>query len=245
MAEIVSVLSGKGGGGKTLIAINMAVYLAALDKKVLILDGNFESRGVDVALGMESQVIYDIADVVKGNCRIRQAITKSKEFNNLYIMEPPLLKKECSVSVMELSVLIDRIREKFDYIIIDSPSGLNRLSELYGRKADRILMVTTQEPECLRSGQSLLRSIKENCGTGTGTQIGLLINMVRLKLADNGYFQDVEDIAESFGLDVCGVLPYDESMNVAFNNGVPSISLKNTAAAEHLKRVMQRFLLTE
>ncbi len=241
MAEIVSVLSGKGGSGKTFIAVNMAVYLAGLDKKVLILDGNFESRGVDVALGMESRVIYDIADVVKGNCRIRQAIIKCGDYRNLYIMEPPLLKKEGSVSLMELSVLIDRIRDRFDYIIIDSPSGINRLSELFGRKSDSILMITTQEPECVRSGQSLVQTLRE----ANNTQTGLLINMVRLKLADNGYFQDVENIAESFGLDVCGVLPYDESMNVAFNNGIPSISLKNTAAAEHLTRVIQRFLLTE
>lgn len=241
MSEIITVLSGKGGTGKTLFAVNMGVYLALQGKRVLILDTNFASRGVDLALGLESRVIYDIVDVLNGDCRIKQALVRSKEYENLFIMEPPAVKKGGEVSFLEISVLIDRVKSDFDYIIIDTYGGMSSLSQSLGARADRVLLITTQDPASVRSGQSILSNLKDR-GVNDAE---LLINKVKLKLADNGYLMDVEDIAESFGIRVCGVIPYDETMHVAFNNGRPAVDMDNSKGAEHLSRVIQRFLLTE
>ena len=241
MAEIITILSGKGGTGKTLFAVNTGVHLALRGKKVLIMDMNFSARGVDSALGLEGRVIYDMVDVLKGDCRIKQALVKSREYENLYIMEPPAVKKSSEVSLLELAVLAERAGKDFDYIIIDTSGGINSVTEGFGPKSDRVMLITTQDPVSVRSGQSLLAALRSR-----GTEnIRLLINKVKLRLADKGYLMDVEDIAETFGIEVCGVIPYDESMHVAFNNGRAVVDIEDSAGAEHLNRVIQRFLLTE
>ncbi len=240
MSQIISVLSGKGGTGKTLFAINMGVYLAKKGSKVLIFDANFFSRGIDIALGMESRVIYDMVDVIKGDCRIKQALVKNRKYETLYIIEPPILRKKGGITLIEMSVLLERLKKDFDYIIIDTPGGVSPVTEGLASKSDKIMLVTTQEPGSVRTGQSVLNVLKQR----GKTDVMLLINQVKMKLTDKGFLMDVEDIAESFGTEVCGVIPYDESMNVAYNNGYPSIDMDESAASEHLSRVMQRFLLT-
>ena len=241
MSKIITVLSGKGGTGKTLFAVNMGVHLALRGEKVLILDTNFAARGVDIALGLESRVIYDMVDVLNGDCRIKQALVQSRKYENLFIMEPPAVKKGGGISFLELSVLIDRVKSGFDYIIIDTSGGISSVSEGLGARSDKVMLITTQDPVAVRAGQSLL-SVLKNRGV---KDTELLINKVKLKLADNGYLMDVEDIAESFGIEVCGVIPYDEPMHVAFNNGQAVVDIEDSKGAEHLNRVIQRFLLTE
>ncbi|MBQ4340476.1 MAG: AAA family ATPase [Firmicutes bacterium] len=241
MSEIITVLSGKGGTGKTLFTVNMGVHLALKGKKVLIMDTDFGARGVDIALGMESRVIYDMVDVLKGDCRIKQALVENRKYSGLFILEPPVVKKGGGISLIELSVLIDRVKSGFDYIIIDTPAGMSSVTEGLAAKSDKILLVTTQDPVSVRSGQSLLTSLKDR-----GIKdVELLINKVKLKLADKGYLMDVEDIAESFGTEVCGVIPYDEAMHVAYNNGCAVVDIEDSRGADHLNRVIQRFLLTE
>lgn len=241
MAEIITILSGKGGTGKTLFAVNIGVFLALRGKRVLIMDGNFQARGVDLALGMEGRVVYDMVDVLNGDCRIRQALTRNKKYENLYILEPPIVKKGGGISLLEFSVLMDRVREDFEYVILDSSSASTAVSEGLGLRGDKVLMVTTQDPISVRAGQSLAGTLKAR---GV-KEISLVVNQVKIKLTDKGYLTDVEEIAEGFGVDVCGVIPYDDSMHVAFNNGQATVGMEDSAAAEHLTRVIQRFLLTE
>ena len=136
MSEIITVLSGKGGTGKTLFAVNMGVHLALKGNKVLILDTDFAARGVDIALGLESRVIYDMVDVLKGDCRIKQALVESRKYSGLFILEPPAVKKGSGISLIELSVLIDRVKNGFDYIIIDTPAGMSSVTEGLAAKSD-------------------------------------------------------------------------------------------------------------
>ena len=241
--EILTVLSGKGGTGKTLMASNIGARLAADGKKVLIIDGNFQSRGVDMALDLESRVVYDMVDILKGDCRIRQALTKHHKYSELYILEPPVFRKGGGISMMEFEVLLERVKKGFDYVILDTSSSSTDVSVRMALLSQRCMLVTTQDPVSVRAGQSLLAEMKrqgvppENCR--------LLINNVRLKLADEGYLTDVEDIADAFGIPVCGVIPYDENMHVAFTNGCPVADLEDSEAGAHLSRVIHRFLLTE
>lgn len=240
MAKIITVLSGKGGTGKTLFAVNLGAYLALQGKKVLIFDADFHSRAVDLALELESRVIYDIVDVINGDCRIKQALVKSRRYEGLYIMEPPILSKKGEISLLEIEVLLGRLKPDFDYIILDTTGGLSSAAESFGKMSDQVLLVTTQEPAAVRTGQSLISMLKDE-----GVKdISIVINKVKMKLSDEGYFLDVEDIAEELGVGVCGVIPEDENMNVAYNNGQVIVDIENSAAAEHLNRVISRFLLT-
>lgn len=243
MPEIITVLSGKGGTGKTLMAANLGVRLAADGKKVLIIDGNFQSRGVDMALDMESRVIYDMVDVLRGDCRIRQALTKHHQYKNLSILEPPIFRKGGGIRMVEFETLLERVQEGFDYVIIDTSSSSTEVCVQMGLLSDRCMLVTTQDPVSVRAGQSLLAALKEK--GMEPEKCRLLVNGVRLKLADEGYLMDVEDIADAFGIPVCGVIPYDENMHVAFSNGYPVADLEDSEAGAHLSRVFRRFLLTE
>ena len=242
MPEIITVLSGKGGTGKTLMAANLGVRLAADGKKVLIIDGNFQSRGVDMALDMESRVIYDMVDVLRGDCRVRQALTKHHQYRNLSILEPPVFRKG-GIRMVEFETLLERVQEGFDYVIIDTSSASTDVSVQMGLLSRRCMLITTQDPVSVRSGQSLLHALKE--AGMEPERCRLLVNCVRLKLADEGYLIDVEDIADAFGIPVCGVIPYDENMHVAFSNGYPVSDLDDSEAGAHLSRVFRRFLLTE
>ncbi|GEM_PF-553632 len=242
MPEIITVLSGKGGTGKTLMASNLGIRLAADGKKVLIIDGNFQSRGVDMALDLESRVIYDMVDVLRGDCRVRQALTKHHKYSNLSILEPPVFRKG-GIRMVEFEVLLERVGEGFDTVIIDTSSASTDISVRMGLLSDKCMLVTTPDPVSVRSGQSLLSELKKE-GL-PADRCRLLVNCVRLKLADEGYLADVEDIAEAFGIPVCGVIPYDENMHVAFTNGCPVADLEDSEAGAHLSRVFHRFLLTE
>lgn len=243
MPEIITVLSGKGGTGKTLMAANLGVRLAADGYKVLIIDGNFQSRGVDMALELESRVIYDMVDVLRGDCRIRQALTRHHKYPDLYILEPPVFRKGGGIRMVEFETLLERVQEGFDYVIIDTSSSSTEVCVQMGLMSRRCLLITTQDPVSLRAGQSLLAALKEK--GMPSERCRLLVNNVRLKLADEGYLLDVEDIADAFGIPVCGVIPYDENMHVAFSNGCPVADLEDSEAGAHLSRVFHRFLLTE
>lgn len=238
MEKIIAVVSGKGGVGKTLMASNLGVHLAAQGKKTVIVDLNFQARGADLALGLESRVVYDIADVLSGVCRLRQATVKSKRHPGLFIMEPPLVKENVKVGPVEIKVLCEKLSDVFDWIILDMASGAAEPFEGIAALAKRVMVVSTQDPISVRTSEAVIRGLNNR-------QVWdrkLLLNQVKMNLTDKGYLMSVEDIVEILGIPLCGVLPYDDHIHVAFSNGNPIISKKDSPAGQHMEQIISRFM---
>ena len=238
MEKVMAIVSGKGGVGKTMIASNLGVVLSRMGKKTVILDLNFQARSADLALGLESGVIYDIGDVLEGTCRLRQALVRHKEFEGLAVMEPPIAKESCQIGPIEVKVLCEKLSEIFDVILLDLAAGADEAFEGIISLAQRILVVTNQDPSSVRAVECLLKKMDKR---GTKKK-KLLVNQVKMKLTERGYLTSVEDIAELLGIELCGVIPYDEHIHVAFNNGSPIAGREDSRGGEYIRRIAERFL---
>lgn len=238
MEKVIAIVSGKGGVGKTMMASNLGVVLSQMGRKTVIVDLNFQARSADLALGLESGVIYDIGDVLEGTCRLRQALVKHKEFEGLAVIEPPIAKEKGQIGPIEIKVLCEKLCELFDVILLDMDAGANEAFEGIISLAQRILVVTNQDPSSVRATERLLKKMDKR----EVKNKKLLVNQVKLKLTERGYLTSIEEIVELLGLELCGVLPYDEHIHVAFNNGTPIAGRKDSYAGDYIRRIAERFL---
>lgn len=238
MEKVIAVVSGKGGVGKTLMATNLGVYLAEKGESVVIVDLNLQARGADLALGLASRVVYDLADALSGVCRLRQAAVKSKRFPGLAVIEPPLMKEHVNISPLEIQVLCEKLSQEYRHVILDMAPGAGEAFEGIVSLARRALVVTTQDPISVRACGRVIAAVeKRQVPEGR-----LLINQVRLSLTDRGFLPAVEEIAQELRLPLCGVLPYDDHIHVAFTNGNPVISRRDTPAGEHMEKILSCFM---
>ena len=150
MSEVIVVTSGKGGVGKTTTSANVGTGLAKLNKKVVLIDTDIGLRNLDVVMGLENRIVYNLVDVVEGNCRITQALIKDKRYPNLYLLPSAQTRDKTSVSPDQMKKLIDELKEEFDYIILDCPAGFDQGFKNAIAGADRALVVTTPEVSAIR-----------------------------------------------------------------------------------------------
>lgn len=238
MEKVIAIVSGKGGVGKTMIASNLGVVLSQMGKKTVIVDLNFQARSADLALGLESGVIYDIGDVLDGTCRLRQALVRHKEFEGLAVMEPSIAREGFRIGPIEIKVLCEKLSEMFDVILLDMAAGADEAFEGILSLARRVLVVTNQDPSSVRATERLLKKIDRR----EIKNKKLLINQVKLKLTERGYLTSIEEIVEQMGLELCGVLPYDDHIHVAFNSGKPIVGREESYAGSYIRKIVERFL---
>ena len=137
MSEVIVITSGKGGVGKTTTSANVGTGLAKLDKKVVLIDTDIGLRNLDVVMGLENRIVYNLVDVVEGNCRPKQAMIKDKRYNNLYLLPSAQTRDKTSVTPEQMVALVDELREEFDYIILDCPAGIEQGFKM--KKSDLII----------------------------------------------------------------------------------------------------------
>lgn len=220
MGEALAIVSGKGGVGKTTIAANLGTALALLGKKVVVLDTDIGLRNLDIALGMENRIVYDMVDVLEGVCRIRQALIKDKRFEGLYLMPSSQMRDKNTITPTQMKVLCSKLKEKYDYVIIDSPPGIDVGYQNAIAGADAVLLVTTPEVATIRDADKVLKDVK---GKGIEKNM-LIINKNRSDLIIKGILPGIDQIINTLKTEVIGIVPDDDSVFISMNCGVPIAS---------------------
>ncbi|HHU74795.1 MAG TPA: septum site-determining protein MinD [Clostridiales bacterium] len=230
MGEVIVVTSGKGGVGKTTTTANVGTGLAMLGKKVVLIDTDIGLRNLDVVMGLENRIVYNLVDVIEGNCRIRNALIKDKRYPNLYLLPSAQTRDKNSVSPEQMKKLADELREEFDYILMDCPAGIEQGFKNAIAGADRALVVTTPEVSAVRDADRIIGLLEAN----DVSQIHLVVNRIRMDMVKRGDMMSSEDVCEILAIDLIGVVPDDENIVIATNQGEPLVGSDSLAGRAYM-----------
>lgn len=230
MGEVIVITSGKGGVGKTTTTANIGVGLAELNKKVVVMDTDLGLRNLDVVMGLENRIVYNLVDVIEGNCRIKQALIKDKRYENLYLLPSAQTKDKSAVTPQQVKKLTEELAEDFDYVIIDCPAGIEQGFQNAIAGANRAIIVTTPEVSAIRDADRIIGLLEKN----QIKKIDLIINRIRMEMVKRGDMMSVEDVTEILAVDLLGAIPDDEQIVVATNQGEPVIGMDSLAGQAYL-----------
>ena len=234
-SEVIVVTSGKGGVGKTTTSANIGTGLAKSGKKVCLIDTDIGLRNLDVVMGLENRIVYNLVDVVEGNCRVKQALIRDKRYNGLYLMPSAQTRDKSAVSPGQMVKVIEHLREQFDYIILDCPAGIEQGFQNAIAGADRALVVTTPEVSSIRDADRII-GILEAKGF---KKIDLIINRIRFDMVKRGDMMSSQDVVDILAIPLIGLIPDDESVVVSTNQGEPLVG-NNTPAGIAYANVVSR-----
>lgn len=237
MSDIIVVTSGKGGVGKTTTAANLGIGLANLQKKVVMVDTDIGLRNLDVVLGLENRIVYNLVDVIEGRCRLKQALIRDKRQKELYLLPSAQTRDKTAVTPEQMRKLCDELRTQFDYVLLDCPAGIEQgfFNAIAG--ADRAVVVTTPEVSSIRDADRII-GILESSGL---TDVFLIINRIRPDMVRRGEMMSVEDVEEILAVPLIGVIPDDEQVVVATNQGEP-VTGAGSLAGRAYQNISRRIL---
>lgn len=238
MGQVILITSGKGGTGKSMFATNLAATVSNMSKKVVVLDMDLGLRNLDLYLGMENRVVYDVYDVLTGLCRIRQALIQDKRFDNLYFMAASPNRDQGELTPLHMKVLCSKLRKKFDYIIIDSPSGIYDGLVIASSDADGAIIVTNPEYSALRDADVLDREL---INLGIKKRF-VVLNKVMADMMNLGYSPKLEEITTLVRAPLIGAIQFDENIHISTNLGIPIIMKKGTYIRQNFTRIAERVL---
>lgn len=238
MGEAIVVTSGKGGVGKTTTSANIGTALALLGKKVCMVDTDIGLRNLDVVMGLENRIIYDLIDVAEGRCRVNQALVKDKRFDELYMLPAAQTKDKNDVSPEQVRKIIEQLKPDHDYVVIDCPAGIEQGFRNAIAGADRAIVVTTPENAAVRDADRVIGLLEKS-------QIEspkLVINRIRPNLLKSGDMLEVDDICQVLAIDLLGIVPDDEQVIKAANSGEPTVLNPDSRAAIAYRNIARRLL---
>ncbi|MFD1065386.1 septum site-determining protein MinD [Oceanobacillus locisalsi] len=239
MGEAIVITSGKGGVGKTTTSANIGTALALMDKKVCLIDTDIGLRNLDVIMGLENRIIYDIVDVIQGRCKLQQALIKDKRFDYLSVLPAAQTSDKTSVTSDGMKEIITELKQEYDYIIIDCPAGIEQGFQNAVAGADRAIVVTTPENSSVRDADRIIGLI-ENEDMVEAPR--LVINRIRNHMMKNGDMLDVDDIVQLLAIDLIGIVADDEEMIKASNKGEPIALHPNFKASISYRNIARRIL---
>lgn len=237
MSEVIVVTSGKGGVGKTTTSANVGTGLAKLDKKVVLIDTDIGLRNLDVVMGLENRIVYNLVDVVEGNCRIKQALIKDKRYPNLYLLPSAQTRDKTAVTPEQMKKLTDELREEFDYILLDCPAGIEQGFKNAVAGADRALIVTTPEVSAIRDADRIIGLLE----AGEMKRTDLIVNRVRMDMVKRGDMMSIEDVVDILAINLIGAVPDDENIVISTNQGEPLVG-SDTLAGQAYMNICKRIL---
>ena len=235
--QCIAVVSGKGGTGKTSLTAGVGTALAQSGKRVLCVDCDIGLRNLDIVLGLENRIVYNLVDVVEGNCRYKQALIKDRNNPELFLMPCAQTKDKTAVSPEQIIKLIDEMRSDFDYIIIDCPAGIEQGFKNAIAAADRAIVVTTPEVSAIRDADRVIGLLEAN----EITSIDLIINRVRYDMVKKGDMMSVDDVVDILAVNLLGVIPDDEQIVISTNKGEP-LAGSNTTSGNAYIDICKRIL---
>ncbi|RAP57397.1 septum site-determining protein MinD [Oleiagrimonas sp. MCCC 1A03011] len=247
MTEILVVTSGKGGVGKTTTSASLATGLAQLGKKVAVIDFDVGLRNLDLIMGCERRVVYDFVNVIQGEATLKQALIRDKRLNNLYVLAASQTRDKDALTQEGVEKVLKGLEEdKFDYVVCDSPAGIEKGAHLAMYFADQAVVVVNPEVSSVRDSDRILGLLASKTrhaenGSGEVAQHLLLSRYNPVRVAA-GEMLSVQDVEEILGISVVGVIPESEQVLAASNAGVPVILDNESLAGQAYQDTVARIL---
>ena len=237
MGEVIVVTSGKGGVGKTTTTANIGTGLSKLGKSVVLIDTDIGLRNLDVVMGLENRIVYNLVDVIEGNCRIKQALIKDKRNPNLYLLPSAQTKDKTAVSPEQMKKLAEELKEEFDYIIMDCPAGIEQGFQNAIAGATRAIVVTTPEVSAVRDADRIIGLLE----AADMKRTDLVVNRLRPDMVKREDMMSSDDVVDVLRIDLIGVVPDDENIVIATNKGEPLVG-SNTMAGQAYMNISRRII---
>ncbi|HLR35299.1 MAG TPA: septum site-determining protein MinD [Tissierellales bacterium] len=236
MGRVVVITSGKGGVGKTTATANIGTGLAMLGYKVAVVDADIGLRNLDVVMGLENRIVYDIVDVVEKVCRLKQGLIRHKKFDGLYLLPAAQTKDKTAISPDQMIELTNELKKEFDYILIDSPAGIEQGFQNSVAGADDSIIVATPEISAVRDADRVI-GLLEAKGLNNPK---LLINRIRPDMVKKGDMMNIEDMIDILSIDLIGVVPDDEEIVISTNKGEPVVASEQALAGKAFRNISRR-----
>jgi septum site-determining protein MinD len=235
-AKVVTLTSGKGGVGKTTATANLAAALAGDGSKVICIDADIGLRNLDVVLGLENRIVYDLVDVVEGRCRLRQAMIRDKRMPELFLIPAAQTRDKSAVTPSDMVRLCDELRPEFDWILVDSPAGIERGFRNAIAPADIVIVVTNPEVSAVRDADRIIGLIEaEEKGPAR-----LIINRIKPAMVRRGDMLGTEDVLELLAVDLIGIIPDDEEVTTSTNRGLPIVLNGKSKSGQAFRNIARR-----
>ncbi|MDP2974948.1 MAG: septum site-determining protein MinD [Anaerolineales bacterium] len=237
-AKVLTITSGKGGVGKTTAVANIGVALAAKGQKVVCVDGDIGLRNLDVVMGLENRIVYDLVDVVEGRCRLRQAMIRDKRVPELYLIPAAQTRDKSAVSPSDMVRICNELRPECDWVLIDSPAGIERGFHNAIAGADKIIVMTNPDISAVRDADRVIGLVEaEEKGTPE-----LVINRLNSAMVKRGDMISVEDVLDLLAIKLLGIVPEDENVIVASNKGTPLAMNAKSKAGLAFQNIARRLM---
>lgn len=240
MGEAIVITSGKGGVGKTTTSANIGTALALHGKRVCLVDTDIGLRNLDVVMGLENRIIFDLVDVAEGRCKLHQALVRDKRFEDeLYLLPAAQTSDKTAVKPEKMKEIIDQLKVEYDYVIIDCPAGIEQGFKNAVAGADKAIVVTTPEVSAVRDADRIIGLLEKEEQVQPPK---LVINRIRSHLMDNGDMLDVDEITSHLSIDLIGIVADDDEVIKASNHGEPIVHNPNSKASIAYRNIARRIL---
>jgi septum site-determining protein MinD len=236
--KVVTITSGKGGVGKTTATANIGVALARQGKRVVTIDADIGLRNLDVVMGLENRIVYDLVDVVEGRCRLRQALIRDKRLDTLYLLPSAQTRDKSAVNPSDMVHVCNQLRPHFDYMLVDSPAGIEQGYRNAVAPADSVLIITNPEVSAVRDADRVIGLVEAE-GKGSPQ---LVINRLNAEMVRRGDMLETADVVEILAIELIGVVPEDSAILVSTNRGQPIALDGSSPAAQAFHNIAQRLM---
>lgn len=231
--RVITITSGKGGVGKTTLTANLGVALAAQGKKVVAIDADIGLRNLDIIMGLENRIVYDLIDVIEGRCKLRQAMVKHKQYPSLYLLPAAQTRDKTALKPIQMLRLAEALKKEFDFILIDSPAGIERGFQNAIAPADEVLIVTNPEISSVRDADRVIGIIEAK---SKNIPTNLVLNRIKPEMVKRGDMLSADDVREILAVKIIGIVPEDETVLIAGNTGNPGTAAKASIEFNNIAR---------
>lgn len=232
----IVVTSGKGGVGKTTTVANIGTALAKKGSRVVLVDADIGLRNLDVVMGVENRIVYNIVDIIEEKCRLEQGMIRDRKMNTLFLIPAAQTREKDSVNPDQMKDLCDQLLESFDYVIMDCPAGIERGFKNAIAGADTAIVVTTPEVSAIRDADRVIGLLEANLLRN----IHLIVNRMNYRMLKNGDMMPTEDIVGLLSVPLLGVVPESEDVVISTNRGVPLVHNRGSNAGHAFQKIAAR-----
>ena len=234
----IVVTSGKGGVGKTTSTANIGTGLALMGRKVVVVDTDIGLRNLDVIMGLENRIVYDLVQVIEGVCELKQAMIRDRKVEGLFLIPAAQTRDKSAVTGEQMKTLCAQIKEEIapDYIILDSPAGIEQGFRNALAAADEAIVITTPEVSAIQDADRVISLIEANAGM----RPRLVINRLRPQMIEKGNMMGIQDILELLAVSLLGIVPEDEEIIISSNQGIPIVHNQEKLAGQAYRNIVAR-----
>ncbi|HEY3368169.1 MAG TPA: septum site-determining protein MinD [Symbiobacteriaceae bacterium] len=240
MGQIIVVTSGKGGVGKTTTVANLGTALAQIGNKVCLVDADIGLRNLDVVMGLENRIVYDLVDVIEGHARLKQALIKDKRMDTLYLLAAAQTREKKDVTPQQMAELTEQLSREFDFVVLDCPAGIEDGFKNAIAGAQKAVIICNPEVSSVRDADRVIGLWDAQAENKSPAM--LIVNRVRPKMVARGDMLEIDDMLEMLAVDLLGIVPEDEHIIVSTNRGEPAVYHRESKAGAAFQNIARRLM---